>query len=465
MKMIADIFSSGRTNEAALLFNKTAEQKYQRALKEIARLRQQLETTSEKLELTQQRFNQVELAGKIGHWDFDFTTFKSSWSEGSYRILGIEPGDETPSQESFLKFVHPADRAHVMQAMQHGEKNFEPFTFYHRLVRRNGEEIHAFSRAIFEFDKSGKPVRLYGILADISEVESERRKLQQANDDLSMLESENQVIRQLNEEIKSKNTELRRKNKDVIDSINYAKYIQNAILSTESGVRMHFPESFVLSKPKDIVSGDFYWTETIGSKTFIAVVDCTGHGVPGALMSIVGHNLLNKLIREQGHSMPASILNQLSRELCATLKTTSNDDEQIIAGMDISLCMIDRERGMIEYAGAYNSLYILHNGVLQELPADHWPVGMSTDKNHGFTNYRQRLEPGDTFYLFSDGYADQFGGERGKKFMYNKFQLLLRSIHHLPMEAQKEILDQTIRDWQGSEQEQTDDILVVGFRI
>ncbi|MCX6297374.1 MAG: tetratricopeptide repeat protein [Bacteroidetes bacterium] len=252
--------------------------------------------------------------------------------------------------------------------------------------------------------------------------------------------------------------------KDIIDSINYAKRIQEAILPPETVIKKSLPQSFVLYLPKDVVSGDFYWVEPWGTKILFAAVDCTGHGVPGALMSIVGYNLLAKAVNELGLSKPSLILNSLSKGIGKTLRQTGSDSE-VKDGMDIALCALDLKTYMLEYAGAYNPLYIIRNGKLLETHSDKIPIGTYLEGEvKNYVNHEMQLEKGDTIYIFTDGYADQFGGEKGKKFKYKSLQQLFISIEGMPMDEQRVILEKTIIDWKGS-LEQVDDILIMGVRV
>ncbi len=252
--------------------------------------------------------------------------------------------------------------------------------------------------------------------------------------------------------------------KDIKDSINYAKRIQEAILPPDNFIKQSLPQSFVLYKPKDIVSGDFYWVEPWGEKILFAAVDCTGHGVPGALMSIVGYNLLGKAVNELGLSRPALILNSLSKGIGKTLRQTGSESE-VKDGMDIALCSLDLKTNLLEYAGAYNPLYIVRNGLLMETPSDKNPIGTYTNGLvENYTNHEIQLQKGDSIYIFTDGYADQFGGENGKKFKYKSLKDLFISIQDKSMEEQKVILDQTLINWKGN-LEQVDDILIMGVRI
>ncbi|MCK5137197.1 MAG: SpoIIE family protein phosphatase [Bacteroidales bacterium] len=254
--------------------------------------------------------------------------------------------------------------------------------------------------------------------------------------------------------------ELAQKNKDITDSIKYAKRIQFAILPEKSP----FPDTFILFKPKDIVSGDFYWFTEVGDKEFFSAVDCTGHGVPGAFMSIIGHNSLTKIVREYGILEPGKILTQLNKEVLATLHQRS-DTGDVYDGMDLALVAYDRKEGYLEYSGAFNPLYLIRNGEILETKANKVSIGRSLFNNClEFTNHRIKMEPGDTVYLFSDGYADQFGGELMKKFKYKKLKELMLKIQPESMDRQRTIMEQTIEQWKG-DVEQLDDILVIGRRF
>jgi ligand-binding sensor domain-containing protein/serine phosphatase RsbU (regulator of sigma subunit) len=254
--------------------------------------------------------------------------------------------------------------------------------------------------------------------------------------------------------------ELAQKNKDITDSIRYAKRIQFAILPEKSP----FPETFILFKPKDIVSGDFYWFTEVGDKEFFSAVDCTGHGVPGAFMSIIGHNSLTKIVREYGILEPGKILTQLNKEVIETLHQRT-DSGDVYDGMDLALVSYDRKEGQLEYSGAFNPLYLIRNGEIQETKANKLSIGRSSlNTEVEFTNHRFEMKKGDTVYLFSDGYADQFGGELMKKFKYKNLKELILKIQPETMDNQRAIMDQTIEQWRG-DVEQVDDILVIGRKF
>ncbi|MES2837754.1 MAG: SpoIIE family protein phosphatase [Bacteroidota bacterium] len=253
------------------------------------------------------------------------------------------------------------------------------------------------------------------------------------------------------------------KNKDILDSINYAKRIQNAILAPKEEVFSVFKNAFILYKPKDIVSGDFYYFSTVNNKAILAAADCTGHGVPGALMSMIGNDLLNHITKERKIEKPSEILDLLHKGITNVLKQ-DNKAGETRDGMDIALLSFDFDNNVLEYAGAYRSLTLVRDGVLTEYKANKFPIGNAQQDRDNFTNNTINLQKGDTFYFFTDGYADQFGGESGKKFMVKKFHNLLIECSKEDIKKQEQILDTAIENWKG-DHEQVDDILVIGVRV
>jgi serine phosphatase RsbU (regulator of sigma subunit)/HAMP domain-containing protein len=278
-----------------------------------------------------------------------------------------------------------------------------------------------------------------------------------------VVERTEEVVRQ-KVEIEVKNKELEILYKHVTDSIRYAKRIQESILPPENMIKKLLPDSFVLFKPKDIVSGDFYWVSEKENKVIFSAIDCTGHGVPGAFMSLVGYNLLKEITDMGTQLQPAKILDKLSEGVRTSLHQFDNKSSAK-DGMDIALCMLDYNKMELQYAGAMNSLYIIRNKNLQEIKADKVFIGYSySDEQKNYTNHTVKLEKGDCIYISSDGFADQFGGPKGKKFMLNNFKQLLLEIHNRPLETQKEILDARFESWKGS-LDQVDDICVMGVKV
>jgi serine phosphatase RsbU (regulator of sigma subunit) len=270
----------------------------------------------------------------------------------------------------------------------------------------------------------------------------------------------NILISKQKEKIEVQHEVLEEQHREITDSINYAKRIQDAILPPLKLVRGYMPDSFILYKPKDIIAGDFYWMEGINKLIIFAAADCTGHGVPGAMVSVVCHNAMNRAVREFKLVEPDEILNK-TREI--VLETFEKSDEDVRDGMDIALCTINTESNKLSFAGANNGLYFIRNGEINQIKPDKQPIGKFDDAKP-FNKHEIQLEKGDVLYTFSDGYADQFGGPKGKKFMYKPFRELLLSIHQKPMDDQHNILMDTFENWRGS-MDQIDDVCIIGVRI
>lgn len=263
--------------------------------------------------------------------------------------------------------------------------------------------------------------------------------------------------------LEEKNELITQQKKEITDSIRYASRIQRAILPSDEILLQTLPEHFVLYLPRDIVSGDFFWLSQRGGKIVIVAADCTGHGVPGAFMSMLGVSFLYEIVNKEGIMQPANILNYLREHVKHTLSQTGKKDEAK-DGMDISLCVFDPAEMKLEWAGAYNPLYLIRKGELMEYKADKMPIAIHMIDHLPFTNHEIAVQKGDTFYISSDGYADQFGGEEGRKFMSKKYKEMLLQIWDKPMEEQKEIIHKSHLDWKGHH-EQVDDILVFGVRV
>ncbi|MBN2518965.1 MAG: PAS domain S-box protein [Bacteroidales bacterium] len=280
--------------------------------------------------------------------------------------------------------------------------------------------------------------------------------------------------------IKNVEEKLRQKNKDITDSISYAKKIQEAILPHINKINTKFKDLFILLKPKSIVSGDFFWYSEINNNPIIAAADCTGHGIPGAFMSIIGNSLLNKIVSDNKIDEPAAILYNLRENLSIILNRKENSPISK-DGIDIALCKFNFTTNTLEFAGSFNPLYIVSKNIinipkkdlktkiiynsfyLYEIKPDRYPVGI-TERKEKFNTRAIQLSSGDKFYLFTDGFADQFGGEKNKKFKYNNFKNLIIQIQDHTIKEQKKILSKKFDEWKG-ENEQIDDLLIVGIEI
>jgi serine phosphatase RsbU (regulator of sigma subunit) len=264
------------------------------------------------------------------------------------------------------------------------------------------------------------------------------------------------------DQIEKQKIELEIRDKNITDSLIYAQRIQEALLPSEDYFRKHLKDSFIFFRPKDIVSGDFYWIGEKSEKVFVVAADCTGHGVPGALMSMIGLEIIEKTINEDNIEEPPAILAVVNKGLEKTFAREKNIGTIIRDGMDIGLCIIDMKRKKIEFSGAFFSLYLIRDNTLIEMKGDKYIIGMNP-VGKPYTLNLIDLKADDILYLFSDGYPDQFGGTENKKFMYRRFRYLLMTIHNFPVDDQKTILEENMRTWMGKTP-QVDDMMVIGFR-
>jgi serine phosphatase RsbU (regulator of sigma subunit) len=280
--------------------------------------------------------------------------------------------------------------------------------------------------------------------------------------------AQKEEIESQRDEIYKQKDELENKNQNLTDSIIYAKRIQQAMLPSPELINNNCPEHFILFKPRDIVSGDFYWFKQIKNFTYIAAADCTGHGVPGAFMSMLGISILNEIVTKRDLNPPNEVLDELRKRVKKSLHQTGQDGEAQ-DGMDIALCLIDKESNEIQFSGAFNPLYIYRKNAdnsydLIESKADRMPIGVHPNDNRPFTNRKLTLQKNDTLYIFSDGYASQFGGKPSEKFKSVRLKEILLSIQDKDLQTQKQVLEETMLQWMG-DSEQVDDILLIGVRI
>ena len=274
---------------------------------------------------------------------------------------------------------------------------------------------------------------------------------------------QNKIKQKSNQLIQNQKDEVDIKNKEITESIVYAKRIQDAILVSKEYIDQVLPESYILYMPKDLVSGDFYWVYEENEFVYFSVVDCTGHGVPGAFMSMIGHSILNELVVESKIVETDEILTQLNNQIKSSMEQKGNSQKSR-DGMDMAFCRWNKNNNELVFTGAKNALHIVRNGELIEYPGDQRPVGYETGRNIPFTKTIIQLNKGDMVYLFTDGYADQFGGPRGKKFKSNNLKNFLIKNSTLPIEDQFENLRANFVNWKGTF-EQVDDVCVLGLRI
>lgn len=273
------------------------------------------------------------------------------------------------------------------------------------------------------------------------------------------------ILVQQNAEIQQQKEIIEEKNKDITDSIVYSKRIQNAILPSDDKMRELFPQSWCCFIPKDIVSGDFFWFEQEGDYKLFGVIDCTGHGVPGALLSVVGHSILGKALSDHKLVMPDKILAFLDEEIHRTLRHRDEEEENSVQdGMDVALCCYHEKSQTIYYSGAFNPMYILRNGVIIEHKADKLMIGAGTSRYRPYQLHEVKVEKGDEVVLFSDGYADQFGGPFGKKMKYKPFKELLLSVSNKSMADQHEFIQRAFSEWKKNF-DQVDDVCVVAVKL
>ena len=331
------------------------------------------------------------------------------------------------------------------------------------LNEANGHEINTLiNKSIetgesvnFEFEavsKAGKKIWIQTTISPIMDKYGAVSKLIAIDSDIS--------------KIKEAELEILAQSRKIMDSINYAKRIQDAILPSETLIKSYFPDSFIYFKPRDIVSGDFYWFSVQDEKLFVATVDCTGHGVPGAFMSLIGNSLLNHIVNERKIYKPSEILKELNTGVHLALSQSKSQSDEREDGMDLSICRFDKKSGEIQIACANHTALFLRNEDIKEIEGDPISIGDTFSKNESieFTNHVLPFEENSTMYLFSDGYPDQIGGPRNKKFLVDNFKRFLMEHKNEAMEMQFDKLDEALCVWKGLNK-QTDDILVMGIKL
>ena len=333
-------------------------------------------------------------------------------------------------------------------------------------LEEKNKKLFQMSEAVYR-EKKKVDEEIEGLKLEKEKLEAEKKKV---DEKVKKLWQQSTAIHKEKEKVEKIKAIIEQKHRDVTESITYAKRIQTAILPLKHEIHAALPESFVLFMPRDIVSGDFYWFTVKNDKTFLAAVDCTGHGVPGAFMSMVGHTLLNEIIDQKGITDPGKILNELDNSVRFVLKQ-DNYETSTRDGMDICLCVFDKGKNIVHYAGANRPFWIIRSistssdvgGELEEIKATKAAIGGMREQEVVFQTHNVPLQTGDSIYLSSDGYGDQFSPD-DKKLMTRKFKETLLSIQYKSMQEQGKYLEEFHNNWKGG-MEQTDDVLVIGVRI
>lgn len=378
--------------------------------------------------------------------------------------------EELPNLAVKELYVDQADRDSLREVL-HKEGQV---TDYELILKKKGNKtlVNCLLSSMIIYDDNNEAKGYQGIIRDITEKKKAEQTLFKSIADLDLA---NQELHQLNDTLEHKveeRTEALQKEKEIVElnskeineSIQYAKRIQASILPPMQRLKDGFLDSFVYYQPKDVVSGDFYWYEKVKGKPLFAVVDCTGHGVPGAFMSIIGYTQLNEIVNQQKITDPGVILRELDKRVRIALNQNALNDKNSKDGMELGLIHVDYAQNKIEFAGAMRPMYLVRNGELQIFKGSKFSIGGVSLREKEFTTTRITMQPGDSIYVFSDGYPDQFGGPNGKKFMTKNVADMLRNIAHLPMIEQDKIVKHTIKQWMQNE-DQVDDILICGIKF
>jgi serine phosphatase RsbU (regulator of sigma subunit) len=421
----------------------------------------------------------LELPYRNNHLTFFFSGIDWSAPQNirfSYMVDGVDETWGPTRREPFADYRNLPYGTHtfMFRAMSKSQRWSEPYEFTFTVHRPWWQRWWA--RALYgivlvililgivrwrTFRFKQKQKELEELIQDRTlEISEMNEELRQQNTDLAIQRDEIQIQKDQIEQQKQAMT----------DSITYARRIQTATLPPDEVLKYLFPKHFILFKPLDIVSGDFYWMAQKRGKIIVAVADCTGHGVPGAFMSMLGSALLNEVVSNIRTLEPHLILNELRDQVIASLRQTGETDEAR-DGMDIALCVFDLEKMTVRYSGAHHPLYFVRSGNLKEIKGDNMPIGISSEAGKSFTGHELQLQKDDTIYLFTDGFVDQMGGKRRKRFTTTRFKKLLLDIQDKIMFEQRTIIEHTLNEWMGEgggshkKVEQIDDIIVMGIKV
>ncbi len=409
---------------------------------------QKLNILFENIEKNKERLEESQLLAKVASYDMSMESEKIEWSESFSTVFQIDKREIPTSLEEFRNWIEPNDMPKIDEKWQEAITKKERFNEIYRLNVPKRGTAYIKEKAYLSFDKEGKLIGKRGTLQDITKTEISRLNIEQ------------------------KSRQIKQQNDSFVSSVNYAQRIQSALLGSTKEIKSIFKDSFIFFTPKDIVSGDFYWYAEVDNRKIVIVADCTGHGVPGAFMSLLGITLLNEIVKHHKITTPSEILDELQVEITEILKqkTTGNKD-----GMDISIAVIDEQKGVLEFAGAKNPLVYMHKkrqrgGIetnMTVVKGDILSIGGRNKKmqDKKYTNHIINLDEIEAFYLYSDGYQDQFGGENKRKFMSKRFRNLLYETYTSSMLHQRRALKMSLMNWIGTNQKQIDDICIIGITI
>ncbi|WP_343636243.1 SpoIIE family protein phosphatase [Fluviicola sp.] len=412
-----------------------------RVLREAEKKREAAKLQEERDLLFSQSIDLIGIAGTDGYFKTINPAFERTLGYSLEEIL------TTP----YIEFIHPEDREKTLQSVENLQNASQPVSIVNRSKCKNGAyvwlEWHLVMRADLVFANA----------RDMTERMRSEREILKLNQELE------QKVEQRTQELSIVNASLLEKNREVTDSIHYAKRIQRAKIPRIEYLQNRLSECFVFFQPKDIVSGDFYYFHQTGETLFIAAADCTGHGVPGALLSMIAMEKLEDAFKNS--SDPAEVLSLLNRSIKAAFQH-KEDRKSLHDGLDIALCALNTTTGFMKFAGANRPLWIIRRGMndIEEFKGTRKAIGGITHENDPFECHEIQLKKGDTCYMFSDGYADTFGGENDKKMMTRRFKDILLGIQEYTLDQHERLLEKHLHEWK-KENGQTDDILVVGFRF
>lgn len=409
----------------------------------------------------QQKLEEAQTIAKIGSWSWNLLTGEIIWSNELYAILDINKEQNPASMELLLDLIHPNDKETFLNRLQESPKTKVRTTIRFRIITKAGVKKYLELRSKHILNQNNDIIAFTGMAQDVTEVaQLELDKAQIHRKTMLTLEAK---VSERTEQLNQQKKIIEDKNKDLTDSIIYAQRLQKALYPDIKQLRRLFNSSFILNRPQNMVGGDFCWFYRTRKKIFLAVADCTGHGVPGAFMSIIGIQLLNQIVIDRTWKYPTLILELLDDGIYNTLTTKKN--EIIRDGMEIAFCVIDTETRKIQYAGAMLPLVIVRNKQATIHKANRYGLGkyMEMEKKR-FETHEIDYLPGDMLYLFSDGFRDQFGGEKNKKLGLNPLITILEEVSTLAAEQQKEELNHRFEQWKGK-QDQVDDVMVVGIGL